>query len=49
MLHQESICLKLEFFLWAENALKLFLTMIVKKYMINIKRKLLRKQNIIFK
>lgn len=49
MLHLENICPKLEFYLWAENALKSFLIMIVKKFMINIKRKLLKKQNIIFR
>lgn len=48
-LHQGNIYPRSEYFLWVENALKLFPTMIAKKYMINIKRKSLKKQNIIFK
>lgn len=49
MLRLENICLKFEFYLWAENALKSFLIMIVKKFMISIKRKLLKRQNTIFR
>lgn len=49
MLRLENTCLKLEFYLWAGNALRNFLITIVKKFMINIKRKLLKRQNIIFR
>lgn len=49
MLRLENTCLKLEFYLWVENALRSFLIMIVKKFMISIKKKLLKKQSTIFK
>lgn len=49
MLHLENIYLRFEFYLWAENALKSFLITIVKKFMISIKRKLLKRQNTIFR
>jgi len=49
MLRLGNICLKLEFYLWAGNVLRSFLIMIVKKFMISIKRKLLKRQNTIFK